>query len=182
MPRAPFLIAGQTFKIDRDAATHFINAAATFPSITKFLLVSYIGSRRQAAPWWPAGDWEDYVRNVNEGVLAKYYQAKISADETLYSVSRRSSTLVGIDLRPGTLTTEPAGKVTLGKTPRAVGSVSRESVAKVADALLAAEGVKNSWIDLTDGDEEIDAAVSRVIREGVDAADGDPVSKGESNL
>jgi len=174
--------AERTFKIDRDAATHFINAAATFPSIRKFLLISYIGSRRQAASWWPAGDWEDYVKKVNEGALANYYKAKLPADETLYNVSRKSRTLVGIDLRPGALTTDPAGKVTLGKTPRAVGSVSRESVAKVADALLAAEGVKNSWIDLTDGDEEIDAAVSRVIREGVDVAEGEPVFKGESNL
>lgn len=167
----------QTFKVDRDAASHFITAAATFPSITKFLLISYAGSRRHAAPWWAAADWDDYVRKVNQGSLARYYQAKVVADELLYSVSRASPTLVGIDLRPATLTTEPAGKVTLGKTPGPGGQVSRESVARVADALLAAEGVKNSWIDLTDGDEGIDAAVGRVVSEGVDAAEGEPVYK-----
>lgn len=109
--------------------------------------------------------------------MAKYYQAKIPTDELLYDVSRNSSTLVGIGLRPGTLTAEPAGKITLGKTPRPTGSASREAVAKVADALFAAEGVKNSWLDLVDGDQEIDAAVGKVISEGIDASEGDTVHK-----
>jgi hypothetical protein len=65
--------------------------------------------------------------------------------------------------------------VALGRTSRPKGVVSRESVAKVADGLLAAEGVKNSWIDLVDGDEDIDTAVNRVVKEGVDAAEGDPI-------
>ncbi|KAF4126944.1 Nucleoside-diphosphate-sugar epimerase [Geosmithia morbida] len=164
-----------TFRIDRDAASHLIRAAATFPSIKRFLLVSYNGSRRFSAPWWPAGEWDEYNKQVNHGPLARYYQAKLSADEVLYQVSKASSTLVGIDLRPCQLTLEPAGKVELGKSSHAAGLVSRESVARVADALLAAEGVKNTWLDLADGDEDIDAAVERVIREGVDAAEGDPV-------
>ena len=166
----------RTFKIDRDAAVHFIQAAASIPSITRFLLVSYTGSRRNAAPWWPAGEWEKYVDKVNNGVLANYYKAKIVADEELYKTSRASSgNLVGIGLRPATLTTEPAGKVALGKTPNVFGNVSRETVAKTADALLAAEGVKNSWIDLYDGDEDLEQAVQRVVAEGVDAAEGEPV-------
>jgi hypothetical protein len=165
----------QTFKIDRDAAIHLIHAAAAQPTITRFLLISYVGSRRSAASWWPAGDWEKYVETVNNGVLANYYKAKIAADEALYDTSRKSSTLVGIDLRPGTLTDEPAGKVALGRTSRPNGAVSRESVAKVADGLLAADGVKNSWIDLVDGDEGIDAAVNRVVKEGIDTAEGEPI-------
>lgn len=78
-------------------------------------------------------------------------------------------------MRPGTLTTDPAGKVELGKTKTSRGKVSREAVAQVSAALLEAEGVKNSWIDLLDGDEEIGAAVQRVVAEGVDAAEEDPV-------
>lgn len=112
---------------------------------------------------------------MNNGVLANYYKAKIVADEELYRASRASSSLVGIGLRPGALTDDPAGKVTLGRTPYPKGNISRESVAKVADALLAAEGVKNSWIDLYEGDEEIDQAVKRVVQAGVDVAEGDPV-------
>lgn len=166
-----------TVKVDRDAAVNFIHAAAEVPEITKFLLVSYGGSRREAAPWWNKDNWAEYVEKVNNGVLANYYKAKIVADEELYKTSQKSSTLVGISLRPATLTAEPAGKVVLGKTPTVNGQVSRETVAKVADALLAAEGVKNSWIDLYDGDEDLQQAVQRVVSEGIDSAEGEPIYK-----
>ncbi|KAM5347888.1 hypothetical protein ACJ41O_007712 [Fusarium nematophilum] len=165
----------RTFKIDRDAAIHFINAAASIPSITRFLLVSYLGSRRKGAPWWPAGEWDHYHQTVNNGVLTNYYKAKIEADEVLYRVSKKSPTLVGINLRPGTLTTEPAGKVELGKTAHLTPAISREAVAQVASALLAADGVKNTWLDLLDGDEEVSAAVERVVRDSVDAAEGEEI-------
>ncbi|KAH6895633.1 hypothetical protein B0T10DRAFT_526790 [Thelonectria olida] len=166
----------RTFKIDRDAAIHFVNAAATFPTITRFLLVSYLGSRRASAPWWPANKWEEYHEKVNNGVLANYYKAKIAADEVLYNVSKKSSTLVGINLRPGTLTLDPATKIELGKTKTIDNTgVSREAVAETASALLAAEGVKNTWLDLLDGDEDVQSAVDRVVREGVNAAEGEPI-------
>lgn len=169
--------ADRTFKVDRDAAIHFVNAAATIPTITRFLLISYLGSRRAGAPWWPAGEWDAYHEKVNNGILANYYQAKIAADEVLYNVSKKSSTLVAINLRPGTLTDAPAGTVTLGKTPGIAmkAGISRESVAKTASALLAAEGVKNTWLDLLDGDEDIETAVQRVVREGVDTAEGEAI-------
>uniref|UniRef100_A0A0B7K1D1 Uncharacterized protein n=1 Tax=Bionectria ochroleuca TaxID=29856 RepID=A0A0B7K1D1_BIOOC len=144
-----------TFKIDRDAAVHFINAAAATPSVTRFLLVSYIGSRRAGASWWPEGEWEQYNESVNHGVLANYYKAKIVADEELYRASRRNPHLVGINLRPGLLTDDPVGKV--------------------ADTLLAAEGIKNTWLDLYDGDEEIEDAVKRVVQAGINVAEGEPV-------
>lgn len=48
-------------------------------------------------------------------------------------------------------------------------------MAEVTAALLAADGAKTSWLDLLDGKEEVGAAVDRVVREGVDAAEGDPV-------
>ncbi|KAF7553566.1 hypothetical protein G7046_g7078 [Stylonectria norvegica] len=167
--------AERTYKIDRDAATHFIHAAASIPSITRFLLISYLGSRRTGASWWPSGDWDKFHESINNGALADYYKAKLAADEVLYETSKKSSKLVGIDLRPGTLTDEPASKVALGKTQELSGKVSREAVAQTADALLAAEGVKNSWVDLLDGSEEVEAAVERVVREGVDAAEGEDV-------
>ncbi|KJZ72265.1 hypothetical protein HIM_08306 [Hirsutella minnesotensis 3608] len=138
--------AERTFKVDRDAAIHFIRAAASKPSIKRFLLVSYTGSRRAGASWWPAGEWDEYYKSVNNGVLANYYKAKIAADEVLYETSKKSNSLIGICLRPGTLTNEPAGKVELGKTAHVKGSVSRASVAETANALLGADGVKNGSI------------------------------------
>lgn len=165
----------RTFKVDRDAAVHFITAAATIPSITRFLLVSYNGSRRAGAPWWPAGEWDEYNAKVNNGVLAAYYQAKIVADEALYEASRKSDSLVGIGLRPTTLTDEPAGTVELGKAEHVNGKISREAVAKVADALLAVQGLKNTWLDLADGGEAIDDAVTRCVRNDVNAAEGEAI-------
>ncbi|KAK4442065.1 hypothetical protein QBC34DRAFT_419292 [Podospora aff. communis PSN243] len=164
----------RTYAIDRDAAIHFINAAASTPSVKRFLLVSYLASRRAKPSWWSDSEWAG-AEELNTKVLPHYYKAKVEADAVLYKVSRdRGAGFVGIDLRPGTLTDEPSsGKVELGKTKTASGKVSRESVARVADLLLASEGVKNSWVDLLDGEEAIDAAVSRVVSEGVDAAEGE---------
>ncbi|KAK4641797.1 hypothetical protein QC761_504000 [Podospora bellae-mahoneyi] len=164
----------RTYAIDRDAAIHFIRAAASTPSITKFLMVSYLASRKAKPAWWSEEEWKA-AQHVNNEVLPTYYKAKIAADEELYRVSRKSETLVGINLRPGTLTLEPAGKVELGRTKGSGGDVSRETVAVVADELLAREGVRNGWIDLLDGAEGVREAVERVVREGVDAAEGDPV-------
>ncbi|KHN98963.1 NAD dependent epimerase/dehydratase family protein [Metarhizium album ARSEF 1941] len=160
---------------DRDAAVNFVRAAADIPSIERFLLVSYAGSRRAGAPWWPQGEWDDYNESVNHGSLATYYKAKIAADEVLYETSKKSSTLVGICLRPATLTDEPAGKVELGKTAHVKGHASRASVAAVADALLAVDAVKNAWLDLQDGTEDVDAAVKRCVEDGVDAAEGEEI-------
>ncbi|KAG5990326.1 hypothetical protein E4U43_004309, partial [Claviceps pusilla] len=164
-----------TYKVDRDGAINFVHAAASIPSITRFLLISYTGSRRSGAPWWPAGEWDEYDREVNHGSLATYYQAKIAADEVLYEVSAKSATLVGINLRPGVLTEEPAGRVELGKTKHVRGKTSRATVAAAAAALLAAEGATNVWIDLLDGEEDLDAAVERVVRDGVNAAEGEDI-------
>src|SRR5690606_31375254 len=101
-------------------------------------------------------------------VLPHYYRAKLAADEVLYSVSKqKGDAFVGINLRPGTLTFEPAGRVELGKTVNSRGNVSRATVARVADLLLASEGIKNTWLDLLDGDEDAEAAVERVVRDGV---------------
>lgn len=152
------------------------------PSVTRFLLVSYCGSRRQGAPWWkPSSDdesWDTLNRDVNHGALADYYKAKIEADETLYRVSRaKGDKFVGINLRPGTLTDDNDGGVELGKTRVVKGNVGREKVAKVADELLAKDGVKNCWLDLFDGDHDVKEAVDQVVANGVDAVEGEPVAK-----
>ncbi|KUI70386.1 hypothetical protein VM1G_06234 [Cytospora mali] len=169
--------AERTFAVDRDAAIHFIRASANSPNITRFLMVSYLASRRTKPSWWDDDAWKG-AEEVNYKILPTYYQAKIAADEVLYEESaKRGKDFVGINLRPGTLTLEPAGRVELGKTKTSRGDASRESVAKVAAALLEADGVKNSWIDLLDGEEDVDSAVQRVVKEGVDAAEGEAIYK-----
>ncbi|KAK5989459.1 hypothetical protein PT974_10978 [Cladobotryum mycophilum] len=167
----------RTFKIDRDAAIHFINAATASLSISRFLLVSYIGARRSGAAWWPSDLWDEYYEKVTDNGQGRYYQAKLAADEALYEATKKRPSLVGIDLRPGALTDDSIGQVSLGKTSVVRGRVSRESVAHVADRLLAAEGVQSGWLDLLAGDDEIDVAIEKVIRDAVDTAEGEPIYK-----
>lgn len=166
-----------TMKVDRDAAINFVEAAAEIPSISKFLLVSYNGNRRACAPWWQADEWQEYNEKVNYGVLATYHQAKIAADEAFYKATNNHHTLVGICLRPGTLNDEPTGTVSLGRQNHVKGQVPRASVAAVADALLATEGVKSTWLDLLSGDGDVQAEVARCVKDGVSSVEGEAIAK-----
>ncbi|KAL3435870.1 hypothetical protein BDV09DRAFT_184663 [Aspergillus tetrazonus] len=172
----------RTIAIDEVAAKAFISASHAHPRVKKFLLVSWIGSRRTKPSWFTDADWS-HSRNVFDNVLPTYAKAKLEADEFLtahaavrnrQSAAGKAGRLDAICLRPGLLTDEPAtGRVTLGKT-KSEGKVSRENVARVADVLLAKDGSKG-WVDLLDGEEEIGDAVERVVREGVDVVEGEDV-------
>lgn len=174
----------RTFAIDRDAAIHTIRASFSRPSINTFLMVSYMGSRRVKPSWWDDSNWQATL-DVNNGALANYHKAKLAADECLTKLAaeraKKDGKFRAINLRPGSLTEEPAGKVELGKTKAARGKVSREVVAQVAAALLEREGA-NGWLDLLDGDEDVQNAVDRVVKEGVDCVEGEDVSAMQARL
>ncbi|KAH6615762.1 hypothetical protein B0J18DRAFT_289730 [Chaetomium sp. MPI-SDFR-AT-0129] len=162
-----------TNAIDRVAASNFILAASEAPKITRFLHVSHLGSRYTKPAWWSDEDWER-TNNINQRIFPVYYGAKLAVDELLYGVSKTSGpAFVGISLRPGSLSDEPAGKVELGRTASSKGKISREAVAQVADVLLASEGVQNTWLDLLDGEEEVESAVKKAVDEGVNAVEGE---------
>ncbi|KAI9372081.1 hypothetical protein BJX61DRAFT_466436 [Aspergillus egyptiacus] len=171
----------RTIAIDEHAAKHFISASFAHPRVSKFLLVSWVGSRRTKPSWFTDKDWAHSL-DVFNSVLPTYAKAKLEADEFLTAhaavrakqvAAGKKSPLDAICLRPGTLSDEPgAGRVSLGKTG-AEGKVSREDVATVADGLLA--GGARGWVDLVGGEEEIGSAVERVIREGVDTVEGEDV-------
>lgn len=165
----------RTLAIDRDACIAFISAAAATPSVSKFLLVSYVGSRRSKAPWWSDADWTA-TQEANKGSLKNYFPAKIAADECLAaSASQRQPGFAGISLRPGSLTDEEGqGTIALGKTG-AKGSVRRGDVARVAMALLENEKVGTCWLDLLEGKEDVEDAVERCVREQVDCVDDEDV-------
>ncbi|KAF2759141.1 NAD dependent epimerase/dehydratase [Pseudovirgaria hyperparasitica] len=165
--------AERTFAVDRDAATHYIRAAAASPGVSKFLMISYIGSRRGRAAWWSDESYKA-VQEVNDGALANYHVAKLAADEVLVAAAKeRGSEFAGICLRPGTLKEGSAtGKILLGKTPGR-GEVRRSDVAEVAVRLLEQDGVGTRWLDLVAGDEGIDQAIARVVKEGLDCYDGE---------
>ncbi|KAI8629788.1 NAD dependent epimerase/dehydratase [Xylariaceae sp. FL1651] len=163
----------RTWAIDRDAACHFIRASVATPSITKFVMISFITSRLQRAPWWTEEMWQEEVETRLKK-LERYYKAKVAADQVLYEEGKKRSDFAGICLRPGALTMEPVGKVMLGRTPVTTGTSSRASVAYLAALLLDAPNVKSCWLDMLDGDEDPEAAVKRVIEEGVNCIEGEP--------
>ncbi|GAQ43291.1 hypothetical protein AtubIFM55763_003387 [Aspergillus tubingensis] len=173
----------RTHAIDEVAAKHFLSASFSHPSVRKFLLVSWIGSRRKQPTWLSDDEWAG-LQNVFYNVLPAYAKAKLEADEYMTALAAARKKLVAagaaqplqaINLRPGTLTDTPATrKVDLGKTKKGRANVSREDVAIVADALLARDDV-DGWLDLLEGEEDVDVAVERVAREGVDAVEGEDV-------
>ncbi|KAL8996946.1 MAG: hypothetical protein Q9169_003652 [Polycauliona sp. 2 TL-2023] len=162
----------RTQAVDRDSCIHFIRAAVNTPSITKFLLVSYPGSRRTKAPWWTEEEWVG-TQEVNNGVLKPYYPAKLAADECLTAVASQRKDFHAIVLRPGYLTEDNAiGKVSLGKI-QARGRITRGDVAAVAVELLDSEA--RGWLDLLQGEEDIGDAVKRVVKDKIDCVEGENV-------
>jgi hypothetical protein len=142
-------------------------------------MVSYVSSRKAKPSWWSDEDWKA-AEHVNQKVLPTYFQAKVEADEHLAALSKKRNesdpAFQGINLRPGTLKDKPCtGKVSLGKTS-ARGEVSRETVAKVASALLDRNDVRGWW-DLLEGDEEIEAAVERLAKENWDGIEGEDLDR-----
>ncbi|KAL9106800.1 MAG: hypothetical protein Q9227_008222 [Pyrenula ochraceoflavens] len=170
----------RTYAIDQDAAKHYIAASLAIPTITKFLMVSYVGSRRSRAPWWTDEDWTR-AQHVNNDVLPHYYKAKVEADEYLTAMARRrrengDHRFQSIVLRPGSLTDTPAtGKVNMGKTPSS-GSISRADVAAVAAALLERDDTRG-WFDLLGGEEPIPSAIEKVVESGIDCLEGEDVDR-----
>lgn len=135
-------------------------------------MVSFTGSRVNKAPWYSDADWADYLKI--RAKLQRYSDAKIAADEVLYLEGKKRSDFAAINLRPGTLTDEPAGKVELGRLKTPSGKSSRASVAQLAALLLDNKDVKSAWLDMLDGNEDPDVAVQRVVKEGIDDAEGEP--------
>ena len=169
----------RTYAIDRDAAKHYIKAAVETPGITKFLMVSYTGSRKNRPPWWTDEDW-NFAQRMNDGLLQDYYKAKVEADEYLAALAKKrnetDTKFQAINLRPGSLSDDTArGKVLLGRTPPR-GSVCREDVAAVAAALLKKNDTSR-WIDLLEGDTDIDTAVENVIKNKVDCIEGEDLDR-----
>ncbi|EJD46941.1 NAD(P)-binding protein [Auricularia subglabra TFB-10046 SS5] len=167
--------AARTYAVDRDAAKAFIRASVASPSVSAFLMVSYLASRHSKPAWWSDAEWATAVK-LNEEILPDYAKAKIAADEYLVAQSRARKDFRAICLRPGTLTDETAGGVQLGKTTGSGGKVSREAVAQAASEVLES-GYKGGWLDLLDGEENVKQAAERVAKEGVDAFEGEDTER-----
>ena len=125
------------------------------------------------------------MTKVNTEVMPAYYKAKLAADETLTVLGEeriaRDKGFQYLILRPGALTDDQeTGRVSLGRT-KARGSVTRGDVAGVAASLLEVDGV-SGWFDLLNGDEDVQAAVNRVVKEGVNSMDGEDIGVMKANM
>ncbi|KAJ3717698.1 hypothetical protein C8R42DRAFT_150312 [Lentinula raphanica] len=157
----------RTKAVDEVAAKRFIKAALLAPSVTKFLMVSAISSRRSPASYWSDADIAAFKKTWE--TIGVYSEAKTVADEYLYDQSRKSQKPKWVDicLRPGSLSDSPGtGSVDLGKA-KLVGSVPREDVAAVAVELLEKEEGGGLWVDLMSGSEPIGQAVDRVVSQRI---------------
>lgn len=174
----------RTKAIDEVAAKHYITSSLATKGVSKFLMVSYIASRKSRAPWWNDEDWAA-AQHVNEKVLPAYANAKIEADEHFAAMTKkRQDTDKGfqaINLRPGTLTDDPGtGKVKLGKTSSR-GKVSRADVAAVAAALLDRSDT-NGWYDLLEGTTDIASAIDELVKGDHNGQEGEDLDRIYSRL
>ena len=135
-------------------------------------MVSYIGSRRNRPHWFSSEEWAS-TQKTNNGALSNYFVAKVEADECLTALAKqRGGGFQDIVLRPGTLNDDPpVGRVSLGHT-KASGKVTRADVADVAVRLLERDDTRG-YYDMLDGEEDIESAVERVVREKVDCFEGE---------
>ena len=138
--------------------------------------VSYLGARREQAPWWTPEDWEGW-KKINSTFLGPYYEPKTAADEALVTESEKRDSLTAVSVRPGGLTDKDEGGVLLGQTKQARGMTTRASTARAMALVLEQEHVKGHWMDVLDGEEDAQTAVDRFVREETECAEGEPVMR-----
>jgi len=132
--------AERTYAVDRDAAIRSMDAAR-LAGVTRFVMVSYKGSR------------VDHGASRDDGMFA-YYEAKAAADDYL-----RGTDLSWTILGPSALTQAAAsGRIDVGAN-LPPGDVSRENVAQVIAAVLAKPATIGRFIEFNDGQTLIEEAV-----------------------
>ncbi|RMZ91709.1 hypothetical protein DV736_g1036, partial [Chaetothyriales sp. CBS 134916] len=168
----------RTKAVDEVAAKAYISASVNDPAVKKFLIISYVASRKGAPKWWTQDD-KDAANKVNTEILPHYFRAKVEADEHLAALAHKrrqtDPSFQDINLRPGTLTDEAAGKVVIGRTS-ARGKTSRATTAAVAAALLSRDHTRG-WYDVFDGDEDIDQAIDALVKEKFDGIEGEDLDR-----
>jgi uncharacterized protein YbjT (DUF2867 family) len=134
--------AARKLTVDRDGAIKLLAASAS-AGVPRYLAISSIGA--EAPP-----DGED--------VFSVYLRAKAEADAAVEQ-SDREWTIV----RPGRLTDDPGrGRVRIDHDPFH-GSVPRDDVAAVIDALLASEGAARLILYVNEGEHTVEEALAAVL-------------------
>ncbi|GAA1873056.1 NAD(P)H-binding protein [Pseudonocardia ailaonensis] len=132
--------------VDRAAAELLADAAAA-AGVRRYLLVSATGVDAEPDP-------------ARGEVWVAYIRAKKAAEDALLGRTDLDLTI----LRPGTLTNDPAvGRVALSTGSLERREVTRDDVAAVLAALLAAPGTDGLTLELMGGDSPIAEAVAAVV-------------------
>ena len=132
--------AERKLTMDRDGAIKLLQA--TEASRARYLVVSSVGAESP-----PSGD----------DVFQVYLRAKAEADAAVTASDR-----AWVIVRPGPLTDDPGtGRVRLETTPFR-DAVTRDDVAAVLEAIIAAPALDRAILYLANGDMAIDQALSAV--------------------
>ncbi|WP_199423143.1 SDR family oxidoreductase [Actinotalea solisilvae] len=130
--------------VDRGAAA-LLADAAEHAGVARYVLVSAMGA--------------DHPERASDDVFGAYLRAKAASEADL----RRR----GLDwtvLRPGALTDDPATGLVRLETSVEPGRVSRDDVAAVLVALLDEPATAGLTLELTSGEDLVDAAVQAAAR------------------
>ncbi|HHW84098.1 MAG TPA: SDR family oxidoreductase [Actinomycetales bacterium] len=134
----------RTRAVDHDAAIRSMDAAAA-AGVTRYVMVSYLGSRADHGVDPENGFWH-------------YAEAKAAADDYL-----RSTDLDWTILGPGRLTLDqPTGRIAVGQAANDARGTSRANVAAAVVAVLGDPLTVRHTIRFTDGTE----AIPEAVREG----------------
>lgn len=88
--------------------------------------------------------------------------------------ARNRPEITAVSVRPGGLTDKEEGGVLMGQTKKARGMTTRATTARVV-AVILEEKVKGRWLDVLDGEEDVETAVQRCARDGTDCAEGENI-------
>jgi uncharacterized protein YbjT (DUF2867 family) len=133
--------AERKWKVDRDGAIKFMNAAKR-NGIKRFVMISAMGL--------------DKPRGTE--VFRAYQRAKAEADEAL-----RKSGLTYIIVKPGRLTDDKGRGLVEVHENLSGGEIPREDVAKVLVEVLETPELANIEFDLVTGDTPIEKAVKELV-------------------
>lgn len=133
--------AERKWKVDRDGAIKFMNAAKS-NGINRFVMISAMGL--------------DKPRGTE--VFRAYQRAKAEADEAL-----RKSGLTYVIVKPGKLTDDKGRGLVEVHENLSGGEIPREDVAKVLVEVLETPQLSNLEFDLVTGDTPIEKAVKELV-------------------
>lgn len=164
----------------RVAVKQMIIAAFDSSKISKFLMISYLSSRRKQRETEMTDEMWNNIANSNEGEIPVYEKEKLEAEEFLDAMTawRRRQTHLSpnfqsIHVTTGRLSDLP-GRRKISIHPEQVsleGEISRQDVAEVIEQLLARQDT-NGRYGILSGEDDIKTAIDKAVDDQQTMAEG----------